>query len=385
LSLVNLAAALRRAGIPVGTDAALAATQALARIDLAQREDVRSALRCTLVADRADQQVFDQLFDLLYPAEQAPPIGSHPQLPRSQDLPPAPGGRRLAAAIPNPSVRTLPAPDLIERDAAGSASEHEVLGEKDFEQMSRDELELARRMLSRARRPRAQQRTRRFAAAQRGGQLDLRRMLRDARCGLWYLRPRYRSARRRPRDWVLLIDISGSMTSYARMALHLAHALTQRRSRIETFLFATRLTRITRTLQTADPDVALERVARAAEDWDSGTRIGESLAEFNLRWARRVLTRSPVVVLLTDGLERSSTESLAREVARLARNCHELVWINPLRRNPNYAPLAAGAAVLARYATRMYSAHNVASLLALAQQIDARTGTRPARTRRVQS
>jgi hypothetical protein len=179
-----------------------------------------------------------------------------------------------------------------------------------------------------------------------------------------------RRRQQRPRDWILLVDVSGSMAAYSRMALHLAWALARRGGRLEVFTFATHLTRLTRAIRTADPDVALQTASRAVTDWDGGTRIGEALADFNHRWARRVLTRAPWVALLTDGLERSGVEQLETEVARLARQCRELIWINPLRRSPLYQPLAAGAAVLDRYATRRFSAHSVESLLALTRLIE---------------
>ncbi len=168
-----------------------------------------------------------------------------------------------------------------------------------------------------------------------------------------------------------VVDVSGSMAAYSRMALHLAWALARRGGRIEVFTFATHLTRLTRSLRAADPDVAMQFATRAVTDWDGGTRIGECIAEFNHRWARRVLTRAPWVILLTDGLERAGTEQLETEVTRLARQCRELIWINPLRRSPVYQPLAAGAAVLDRHASRQYTAHNVESLLALGRLVEA--------------
>jgi hypothetical protein len=370
LTLPRLAQALRDSGVKVGSGSVLVAAQALAQIELGRRADVRDALRAALVCEPADFELFDTLFDLLFPAERSASLGSEPALPRSEDLPPAPGGRRLAAALPQPSVRQLPAPELVERDAAGSASDTEVLASKDFEQMSAAELEQARRLLAAAPPRAALRRTRRFATGPRGSQLDLRRTLRAMLRGLDPLPPVRRRAVLRPRDWVLLVDVSGSMAAYSRMALHLAWALARRGGRLEVFAFATHLTRLTRAMRAADPDVAMQLATRAVTDWDGGTRIGECLADFNQRWARRVLTRGPWVILLSDGLERAGVESLEPEVARLRRQCRELIWINPLRRSPVYQPLAAGAAVLNRHASRQFSAHNVASLLALTRLVE---------------
>jgi uncharacterized protein with von Willebrand factor type A (vWA) domain len=370
LTLPRLAQALRDTGVKVGSGSVLVASQALALIDLGRRADVRDALRAALVSEPADFELFDTLFELLFPSEEKTPTGSAPALPRSEDLPPAPGGRRLAAALPQPSVRQMRAPELVERDAAGSASDSEVLSSKDFEQMSAAELESARRLLAAAPPRAAQRRTRRFIASPHGAQLDLRRTLRAMLRGLDPVPPVRRRAALRPRDWVLLVDVSGSMAAYSRMALHLAWALARRGGRIEVFTFATHLTRLTRSLRAADPDVAMQFATRAVTDWDGGTRIGECIADFNHRWARRVLTRAPWVILLTDGLERAGTEQLETEVTRLARQCRELIWINPLRRSPVYQPLAAGAAVLDRHASRQYTAHNVESLLALGRLVE---------------
>jgi hypothetical protein len=370
LTLPRLAQALRDSGVKVGSGSVLVAAQALAEVDLGHRADVRDALRAALICEPADFELFDALFDLLFPTERSPGLGTEPALPRSEDLPPAPAGRRVAAALPLPSVRQLPAPELIERDASGSSSDAEILSSKDFEQMSAAELERARRLLAAAPPRAAQRQTRRLVADPRGRQLDLRRTLRQMLRGLDPLPLPRRRRQQRPRDWVLLVDVSGSMAAYSRMALHLAWALARRGGRLEVFTFATHLTRLTRALRTADPDVALQTASRAVTDWDGGTRIGEALADFNHRWARRVLTRDPWVVLLTDGLERSGVEQLDVEVARLARQCRELIWINPLRRTPLYQPLAAGAAVLDRHATRQLSAHSVDSLLALTRLIE---------------
>lgn len=370
LTLPRLAQALRASGVKVGSGSVLVAAQALAEIELGRRADVRDALRSALICEPADFELFDALFDLMFPAERATGLGSEPALPRSEDLPPAPGGRRLAAALPQADVRPAPAPELIERDAAGSASDTERLSSKDFEQMSAAELAQARRLLAAAPPRAALRRTRRFVTGTRGSQLDLRRTLRAMLRGLDPLPPVRRRPALRPRDWVLLVDVSGSMAAYSRMALHFAWALARRGGRLEVFAFATHLTRLTRALHTADPDLALQFATRAVTDWDGGTRIGECLAVFNRHWARRVLTRGPWVILLSDGLERAGVEALESELARLRRQCRELIWINPLRRSPVYQPLAAGAAVLDRYASRQYSAHNVTSLLALARLID---------------
>jgi uncharacterized protein with von Willebrand factor type A (vWA) domain len=380
-SLPRFVRGLRDAGVRVGTGPALVAAEALAQIDITLRGDVRDALRTTLIADAADLAVFDALFEMLYPVAPIASGTGQPTLPRFGAPTPAPGSRRLAAALAGDGrVRAVTRDDLREVDAAGTASAVEVLTHKDFEQMTAGELEQARRLLRAAWPLAALRRTRRWVRSSHGSRLDLRRMLRDEARGNAEPTPRRLARSLRPRDWVLLIDISGSMATYSRMFLQYAHALARRANRVETFVFATRLTRVSRALQSVDADRALLDVSGVVADWDSGTRIGDCLAEFNLRWSRRVLSRGAWVLLLTDGLERGSAGQLELETRRLARSCPELIWLNPLRRSPTYQPLAAGAAVLARYATRQRTAHNVASLLELSRLIETERDSRPQRS-----
>jgi len=246
----------------------------------------------------------------------------------------------------------------VDTDARGTESGTERLKHKDFEQMSAAELATAKRLIPALAVAQARRRSRRSRAGCAAGRLDLRTMLRHRDLD----KPRYRTTVREPRDTVLLVDISGSMSVYSRLFLHLAHALSRCPGRLETFVFATRLSRITRTLRIAEPDLAIAAATLAAPDWEGGTRLGACLAEFNLRWARRVLGGGARVILLSDGLERDTIDQLEQEAGRLARTAHELVWINPLLRSREYAPLAAGARVLARHADALRPAHNVASL-----------------------
>ena len=169
---------------------------------------------------------------------------------------------------------------------------------------------------------------------------------------------------------VAFAQTGGRNAHESRLFLHLAHALARCPGRVETFVFATRLSYITRALRIAEPDRAIAAASRAAPDWDGGTRLGACLAEFNRAWSRRVLGAGARVILLSDGLERDGIELLEPEVARLARAAYQLVWINPLLRSEAYEPLAAGAQVLARHADQLRSAHNIASLAELAQLLN---------------
>ncbi|MGA0708519.1 MAG: vWA domain-containing protein [Steroidobacteraceae bacterium] len=371
-SLPRLATALRAGGVKLGTDSLLLATRALGACELTRRSDVHAALRCSLVHDPGDFELFDALFDALFPAELNLPRDTRPLLPRSPLAGPSPAMKRLAQALlAVGTVRRLERRELEQHDASGTASDTELLRRKDFEQMSAAELEAARDLLRQAFPDDATRLTRRYQPERTGRRLDLRAMLRASSTGKEFI-PRHRRLIEKPRDWVLIMDVSGSMAAYSRMFLHFAHALRRRSGGLEAFTFATRLTRITRVLSVSDPDLALAGVTSLVGDWEGGTRLGDCLAEFNRHWARRVMSRGAWVLLLSDGLERGPVDVLEAELARLGRLAHQLVWLNPLLRSATYQPLAAGAAVIERHASLRQAAHNVDSLLSLGRLLAGR-------------
>jgi uncharacterized protein with von Willebrand factor type A (vWA) domain len=175
-----------------------------------------------------------------------------------------------------------------------------------------------------------------------------------------------RARKRVPRKLVVLCDVSGSMDSYARALLLFLHAAVGSGPGVEVFAFGTQLTRLTAELGTRDPAAALERCRAATRDWGSGTRIGSSLAEFNRTYGRRALSRGAVVLIVSDGWERDGNELVTREMARLSRAAYALVWVNPLKGDPRYQPLAGGMRAALPYIDRFISGHNVRSLESLA-------------------
>jgi uncharacterized protein with von Willebrand factor type A (vWA) domain len=165
---------------------------------------------------------------------------------------------------------------------------------------------------------------------------------------------------------VLVLDVSGSMETYARALIRFAHAAVVARSRVEVFGLGTRLTRLTRHLTSRDPDAALRAALPKVKDWAGGTRLGEGIGQFNDRWAIRGMARGAIVVILSDGWDRGDPELLGEQMARLHRVTHELVWVNPLKATPGYAPLAAGMAASLPHIDRFIEGHSYASLEHLA-------------------
>jgi uncharacterized protein with von Willebrand factor type A (vWA) domain len=195
----------------------------------------------------------------------------------------------------------------------------------------------------------------------------MRRLLRRSlRTGGDVVDRTYRARKVVPRKLVVLCDVSGSMDAYARALLLFLHAVVGSGRGVEAFAFGTRLSRLTPDLATRDPEAALARCTEAVVDWGAGTRIGASLKQFNDVYGRRALSRGAVVVVVSDGWEREDPELVGREMATLARASYAVVWVNPLKGNPDYQPLAGGMRAALPHVDRFVAGHNLRSLEELA-------------------
>ena len=247
----------------------------------------------------------------------------------------------------------------------------EVLRHKDFAACSDDERALLARLSNRVRVAGPSRRTRRMVPSRRRrGQPDVRATFRHAlRTAGEPVHRRHRQPGERHRPVVLLCDVSGSMEPYARALLHFLHGAVASRARVEAFTLGTRLTRVTRPLRSHDADEALRRASQAVADWSGGTRLGDGLRAFNDEWGVRGMARGAVVVVLSDGWDRGDPELLGAELARLRRVAHRVVWVNPLKAGPGYAPLARGMAAALPHLDAFVEGHNLASLESLAEVI----------------
>jgi len=266
-----------------------------------------------------------------------------------------------------------------EEQKVASYSQVEVLRQKDFDSLSEAEMAEVRRLIRLMRLPAGLTRSRRTRAGGRD-RLDIRRLLRRSlRFGGELLVFSWKSPAVRPRPLVLLCDISGSMERYTRLLLNFAYALKNASTRVETFVFATRLTRITRLLRSHDIDAALNRVTASVDDWSGGTRIGEAIETFNRRYARRVLGHGATVALISDGWDRGDAAQMRRAIARLQRSCHRLIWMNPLMGAPGYEPLTLGLQAALPFVDDFLPAHNLANLEALGALLLETASRRPVR------
>jgi uncharacterized protein with von Willebrand factor type A (vWA) domain len=222
---------------------------------------------------------------------------------------------------------------------------------------------------------------RRRPSKRSSGVPDLRRTVRESlRTGGEPINRRTLQRTRVARRVVIIADISGSMAAYSRSLIRYAHAAVSARSRVEAFALGTRLTRLTRELDTRDPDQALQRAANSVEDWSGGTRLGEGLQQFNDDWGTRGMARGAVIVILSDGWDRGEPERLASEMARLSRVAHRIVWVNPLKASDGYAPLAQGMAAALPYVDDFIEGHSLGALDRLSSILSS-SGSGPVRSR----
>ena len=374
-NLLHFSRLLGSLGLDIQAGRTLDVVRALNHIDVGQRTDFYYTLRSLLIHRPQDLALFDEAFRVFW---RRPP-GDW----TTQDLR-AMGEQRKTGA---PQVESLASPDSseervstappleIQEVAARSASDREVLRTKDFSEFTEDEVNQARRMMAELRWDVGVRRTRRWQPG-RGRVPDVRRVIRaNVSYGYELVDVPTRRRKQRHRPLVILCDVSGSMERYSRMLLHFLSCMSGSRDRVEVFLFATRLTRVTRylrdRLERGTGSTAVPKLASRVPDFAGGTRIGEAVREFNLAWSRRVLGQGAVVLMISDGWDVGDPDRLGLEMGRLHRASHRLVWLNPLLGSPSYAPLTRGMQAALPHIDDFLPVHNLESLAQLATHLNA--------------
>lgn len=362
---VAFARLLRGADVDVPLGRLLTFVESLDRLGVSDRRSVYWSARTTLLSRPEDQEIFDRAFASFW--EGVTPAVSEPAVHSVQlllDDPDADVGEDVGEDEDGDHDGELQAVRF---------SRVEVLSKKDFAECTDEEMAELAELFDQLAISAARRKSRRLVRGrQKRGRPDLERTARLAmRTGGEPIRRYFREPDTRPRRLVLLVDISGSMEPYARGLLRFAHAAVAGRARVEAFTFGTRLTRVTRELASRDPDRALARASESVEDWSGGTRIGESLRRFNDEWGVRGTARGALVVILSDGWDRGEPDELAAEMARLKRVAYRIVWVNPLKHTPGYAPLARGMAAALPYVDEFMEGHSLDSLRDLASAVAA--------------
>ena len=369
-NLMLFAQVLRRLGLDVGSGNVLDLVRAMEYVSMGRKQDFFQAARCILVHRKSDFPLFDEAFQVFwrrpatgYSTRDLRSMGEQRRFRKPQVGPP-PGSDPPSEGELG---REAEAGDQV--DMTRSYSAREVLREKDFASYSSREIVDAKGMMAELAWDLEDRRTRRTVHGE-GTRLDLRKTLRvNLKYGGEILELAHRERKVKPRPLVLICDVSGSMERYTRMLLHFIHTIAGGLDRVEAFLFATRLTRITRHLRYRSIDQAVAEVAKTVPDWAGGTRIGQALKTFNFQWARRVLGGGAVVLIISDGWDRGEPELLAKESSRLQRSCRRLIWLNPLAGSPTYQPLTRGMQAALPYVDDFLPIHNLNGLAALAHHL----------------
>ena len=392
--IIDFTRLLWELGFDIGPGRVVELTESLALINIASQDELYTLLKVSLVSKHEQQIIFDLAFAYFW---RSPNAGGAPHLEAQLEA----AAQRRSLAMPEHRrqesdqhvTRSSLEPDQTQRhpfsrlndarkprrreddediERSETWSGDEVLRKKDFEQFSYEELQEARELIAKMRWRLGERRTRRLRSSRHGRQLDLRQTLRRSlRTDGEPVTLARRRPRMKPRPLVILCDISGSMALYSRLLLHFVHTVSNGLQNVETFLFGTRLTRITRYLAYRDVDDAIAHVTRNVQDWSGGTRIGDSLRTFNRQWSRRVLGRGAVVLIISDGWDRGDVKVLSEEMARLHRNCHRLIWLNPLLGHEDYRPVTAGMRAALPYIDAFLPANNLDSLFALGHALEA--------------
>jgi len=366
-------------GLDVNLGRMMDLAAALGHIEVGRRTDFYHATRSLLVHRREDLPLFDEAFNLFW---RPPREGREGMIPTGRTR-----RRKPPRAVPPPLGAQEPPPEdpntnqgqnaepILEVTKTYSAAE--ALRRKDFALLTPDEYAAIKALMAELTWALGERRTRRQQPGS-GPRLDLRRTLRRSlKHGGTVLQWSLREPKLKPRPVVLLADISGSMERYTRLLLHFLYGLTRGLGQpVETFVFGTRLTRITRQLRVKNVERALREVSQAVPDWSGGTRIGDALKTFNFHWSRRVLGRGAVVIIISDGWDRGDPLVLADEMARLRRSAYRLIWLNPLLGAPQYEPLTRGIQAALPHVDDFMPVHNLASLEDLAEHLARLDGKR---------
>ncbi len=366
-NIIDFCRLLRERELLVTPSEVIDALRTANAVDLGDREEFRVALRSVLTARPDDLPVYDATFDEFWRARL-------PQRPEEE------GEEGLADQDPNARGEEKSLPQLAQGDQPQDESTDElemplyspveVLATRDFSAFRADEMaEIARAILVVARRL-ATRESRRYRSTQRGHAVDLRRtMRRNIKYGGTVVElARKRRKIRKPRI-VLICDVSRSMDSYSRFLLQFIYALQNSLGKVESFVFSTKLTRVTDYFKSSDIYAALDRLAEDVPDWSGGTRIGQSLATFTREWALRLLNKHTIVLILSDGLDTGDASVLEREMEQIQRRAARVIWLNPLLGNDDYRPLARGMSAALPHVDLFASAHNLASLQALGKHL----------------
>ncbi len=363
-SVVEFTHLLRKAGIKLGTDVVIKASQAVSQVPLKGHADLYWALKASLINNHQDEEIFNQVFALYWGNAKLPDSALAVSLPRSKVQSKAEKSfsqRTLDAfnSMPKQPHKTHTEVETIHL----SWSDQERLQTMDFEAMSSEEFLQAQRLLNKMRLTFKPTAARRFISTPRHKRIDFRQTFKNStKYDLQLIDLKHKKPKLEYPSLVLFIDISGSMNRYSRIMLKFTHLLNQARDHVHVFLFATQLTPITRQLGQRDMEQSLQQIGQQVHDFDSGTKTGTCIKYFNNNYLKNIVNSKSRILFVTDGLDRGDQVLLERQLQRLKRASKTIIWLNPLLRFDEYEPKARGADVLSNVADKMLPIHNLQSL-----------------------
>lgn len=359
--LVEFGRALRSKGLSVGSGDILTYCAAMAPLDPTDLVDLYWAGRTTMIVRREDLPVYDEVFRAFFLASDSP-------VQKMLKIK-AQAAAEAEAAFDVPAAEPSGKEQEEETLLGLMASNVETLKHRSFGECSDEELAAIRRIMARIKFTPPKRRTRRTRTSSDGRKPDMRRTIRESmRTNGEMVELYWRRRRVRLRPLILILDVSGSMSDYSRALLQFAYSAKRASQKVEVFCFGTRLTQVTKPLQTRKPDEALARASKLVVDWEGGTRIGDSIDKFVRTWGRRGMCRGGVVVICSDGLDRGDPELLSDSMERLSRLCHNIVWMNPHKgNNADYQPTTVGMLAAEPHIDVLLSGHDLSSLEELAK------------------
>ncbi|MEM7196927.1 MAG: VWA domain-containing protein [Pseudomonadota bacterium] len=356
---------LRDMEVTVGPAQTINAIHAALCVGCTNRTYFYWALHASLISNPRDSEAFARCFDFFWrnPEEFLLPADITGADDTQNSHPPPPAANRLGEALARAQPKEQQHPLTQEMETLALApSETAGYRDKDFATMSATEMREALHFIVEMKARMHRKPTRRLCQSNKGNITDWRRtMQRAARHGHGLDIVRTQRAQKIP-PLTILCDISGSISAYSRVFLHFFHAISKTGAKINSFVFGTKLYNITKQIHERDVDIALGRVSRMVDDWSGGTKIGENLSDFHRFWARRVQGQNATTIIITDGLERGDTQALEHAMQHIYRASRYVIWMNPLMGYTQYAPLARGASIIARYVDEYHPLHNIAAL-----------------------
>ncbi|MBA3298893.1 MAG: VWA domain-containing protein [Thermoleophilaceae bacterium] len=399
---VAFARALRGKGLSASVDSEMVFIRMLAELDVRERQEVYWAALATFVHSPDERPTFDTIFESFWegrPLDAGERGSEHGEADARMVGPNQQGGEALPQFRQEGKEKTQQGDGAKQKasreiptgneDEGGSRQQHGVLAayspaeqEADKKKLDlvEDELAAVRRLGDDIKRAAPRRRSRRLRPARGGDRLDMRRTVRNSlETDGEALRLAYTAQRLRPRRMLFICDVSGSMERYSRTLLGSLKAIVGANNKAEAFVFATKLTRLTKSLSGHDLERGIERARAAVPDWSGGTRIGQALTEFNHTYGRRGFARGAIVMVVSDGWDRGAPEVLAAEVRRIQLQAWRLVWINPRPMVVDKQPLAIGMRAAMPYIDDFVPGHDPRAIAGLATLVGGLGTQRPRR------